>query len=285
MPESSFSTVAVFGAGTMGHGIAQVSAMAGYEVRLYDISSDLVEKGLSKIRANLEKGVDRGKVAADVRDMALARVSGATSLEAAATGADLLIEAIPEKLSLKHDLFGQLSAIAPSAVYGTNTSSISIARIAEAAPDAGRVVGLHFFNPVHIMALLEIIHHAGTAPSVLADVKAYGADIGKQCIIVRDMPGFATSRLGVCLGMEAIRMVQDGVASPEDIDKAMVLGYRHPVGPLKLTDMVGLDVRMHIGEYLAQELDNPAFEPPALMREMVARGALGRKSGRGFYEW
>ncbi|MEC7947075.1 MAG: 3-hydroxyacyl-CoA dehydrogenase family protein [Myxococcota bacterium] len=285
MPESSFSTVAVFGAGTMGHGIAQVSAMAGYDVRLYDISSDLVDRGLSKIRANLDKGVDRGKVTAEVRDTALARVSGATRLETAAAGADLLIEAIPEKLSLKHDLFGQLSAIAPDAVYGTNTSSISIARIAEAAPDAGRVVGLHFFNPVHIMSLLEIIHHAGTAPSVLADVKAYGADIGKQCIIVRDMPGFATSRLGVCLGMEAIRMVQDGVASPEDIDKAMVLGYRHPVGPLKLTDMVGLDVRMHIGEYLAKELGNPAFEPPVLMRDMVARGELGRKSGRGFYEW
>ena len=285
MPESSFTTVAVFGAGTMGHGIAQVSAMAGYDVRLYDISAESVDRGLSKIRANLDKGVARGKVAEDVRAAALARVRGATTLEDAATGADLLIEAIPEKLALKHDLFGRLAAIAPGAVFGTNTSSISIARIAEAAPDAGRVVGLHFFNPVHIMALLEIIHHPGTDPAVLADVQAYGADIGKQCIVVRDMPGFATSRLGVALGMEAIRMLEDGVASAEDIDKAMVLGYRHPVGPLKLTDMVGLDVRMHIGEYLARELGNPAFEPPALMREMVDRGTLGKKSGQGFYTW
>ena len=285
MPESSFTTVAVFGAGTMGHGIAQVSAMAGFDVRLYDISAAFVDKGLAKIRVNLDKGVARGKVTEEARDAALRRVSGATTLEAAASGADLLIEAIPEKLELKHDLFGRLASIAPGAVYGTNTSSISIRRIAEAAPDPARVVGLHFFNPVHIMALLEIIHHEGTDAGVLADVQAYGRDIGKECITVRDMPGFATSRLGVCLGMEAIRMVEDGVASPEDIDKAMVLGYRHPVGPLKLTDMVGLDVRMHIGEYLARELGNAAFEPPPLMRDMVARGDLGRKSGKGFYDW
>jgi len=285
MPESSFTTVAVFGAGTMGHGIAQVSAMAGYDVRLYDISAESVERGLAKLRANLDKGVAREKVSPAVRDAALARVRGATTLEDAATGADLLIEAIPEKLALKHDLFGKLAAIAPDAVFGTNTSSISIARIAEAAPDASRVVGLHFFNPVHIMALLEIIHHPGTDPAVLAAVRAYGQDIGKQCIVVKDMPGFATSRLGVALGMEAIRMLEDGVASAEDIDKAMVLGYRHPVGPLKLTDMVGLDVRMHIGEYLARELGNAAFEPPALMREMVSQGKLGKKAGQGFYSW
>ena len=285
MPESSFTTVAVFGAGTMGHGIAQVSAMAGYEVRLFDISAASVEQGLGKVRANLDKGVDRGKVSEAVRAAALGRLSGATTLEQAASGADLLIEAIPEKLSLKHDLFRRLASIAPGAVFGSNTSSISIARIAEAAPDPARVVGLHFFNPVHIMALLEIIHHAGTDPAVLADVQAYGADIGKQCITVRDMPGFATSRLGVALGMEAIRMLEDGVASAEDIDKAMVLGYRHPVGPLKLTDMVGLDVRLHIGEYLARELGNPAFEPPALMRRMVEAGQLGKKSGQGFYSW
>jgi 3-hydroxybutyryl-CoA dehydrogenase len=285
MTDRPFHTVAVFGAGTMGHGIAQVSAMAGYDVRLYDISRDAVDKGLAKVRANLDKGVARGKVDAETRDAAVGRLSGVTTLEAAASGADLLIEAIPEKLALKHDLFGKLAAIAPGAVYGTNTSSISIARIAEAAPDARRVVGLHFFNPVHIMALLEIIHHDGTDADVLAAVRAYGASIGKECIVVKDMPGFATSRLGVALGMEAIRMLQDGVASAEDIDKAMVLGYRHPVGPLKLTDMVGLDVRMHIGEYLAKELDNAAFEPPALMREMVAAGALGMKSGKGFYDW
>lgn len=280
-----FQRVSVIGAGTMGHGIAQVSAMAGFDVRLYDISAEYVEKGLAKIEANLDKGVARGKVSEDVRDAALQRVSGATTLEAAATGADLLIEAIPEKLALKHDLFGKLAKIAPGAVYGTNTSSISIAKIAEAAPDASRVVGLHFFNPVHIMKLLEIVVHAGTAPEVLEACRAWGAAIGKECITVNDAPGFATSRLGVCLGMEAIRMVEQGVASAEDIDTAMVLGYRHPIGPLKLTDLVGVDVRMHIGEYLARELDNPAFEPPALMRQMVAEGRLGKKSGSGFYDW
>lgn len=285
MTDRPFSTVAVFGAGTMGHGIAQVSAMAGYDVRLYDISAEYVERGLAKVAKNLDKGVARGKVTEEVRAAALSRLSGATTLEEAATGADLLVEAIPEKLALKHDLFGKLAAIAPGAVYGSNTSSISIARIAEAAPDASRVVGLHFFNPVHIMKLLEIIHHDGTDPAVLEAVKAYGATIGKECIVVKDMPGFATSRLGVALGMEAIRMLQDGVASAEDIDKAMVLGYRHPVGPLKLTDMVGLDVRLHIGEYLAQELDNSAFQPPQLMRDMVAAGTLGKKSGKGFYDW
>jgi 3-hydroxybutyryl-CoA dehydrogenase len=147
------------------------------------------------------------------------------------------------------------------------------------------VVGLHFFNPVHIMKLLEVISHEGTDPAVMQRIRAFGAEIGKESIYVKDFPGFATSRLGVCLGMEAIRMFEQGVASAADIDAAMVLGYRHPVGPLKLTDMVGLDVRMHIGEYLAKELGNPAFEPPQLMREMVQQGKLGKKSGAGFYDW
>jgi len=151
--------------------------------------------------------------------------------------------------------------------------------------DPGRVVGTHFFNPVHIMALLEIVVTDTTRPGVLGAIRDFGERIGKEAIVVRDFPGFATSRLGVCLGMEAIRMVEQGVASPEDIDKAMVLGYRHPIGPLKLSDLVGLDVRMHIGEYLAKELGNPAFEPPALMRKMVAEGRLGKKTGRGFYDW
>jgi 3-hydroxybutyryl-CoA dehydrogenase len=201
-------------------------------------------------------------------------------------GADLVIEAVPEKLELKRSLFAQVAEHASSdVIYGTNTSSLSIASIGEGLNDPSRVIGLHFFNPVHIMSLLEIVVHEGTADSVLSDCLTYGEAIGKECITVRDFPGFATSRLGVCLGMEAIRMVEAGVASAADIDKAMVLGYRHPVGPLKLTDMVGLDVRMHIGEYLASALGNTAFEPPALMRRMVAEGALGKKSGKGFYDW
>ena len=281
-----FPTVAVLGAGTMGRGIAHVSALAGRTVRLFDLSADQVESALAAVASNLDQGVARGKLDAADRDAALPRISGVTDLASAVSGADLVIEAVPEKLELKQGLFRQVEASAPAhAVLGTNTSSLSVAKIASAVADPGRVIGLHFFNPVHIMKLLEIVVHDGTRDDVLEACRAYGADIGKQCITVKDFPGFATSRLGVCLGMEAIRMVEQGVASPEDIDIAMVLGYRHPIGPLKLTDLVGVDVRMHIGEYLAQELGNPAFEPPALMREMVEAGRLGKKSGRGFYDW
>jgi 3-hydroxybutyryl-CoA dehydrogenase len=278
--------IGVVGAGTMGHGIAQVAAMAGYEVVLFDLNAEVLAKGAAKIAANLDKGVARGKVTDDVRALALSKLSTATELSAVAEGADLIVEAIPEKLDWKQDLFAKLEALtAPSCIFATNTSSLSIAKIASNLSDPGRVIGTHFFNPVHIMALLELIVADATHPHVLDAVKAFGERIGKQVIVVRDFPGFATSRLGVCLGMEAIRMVEQGVASAEDIDTAMVLGYRHPVGPLKLTDMVGLDVRMHIGEYLANELGNPAFEPPALMRQMVAEGKLGKKSGQGFYSW
>lgn len=281
-----FSRVAVIGAGTMGHGIAQVTAAAGTAVTLYDLSEDAVARGLGHIDKNLAKGIARGKVTEAEKAATQANLSGTTVLARAVDGADLVIEAIPEKLSLKQQLFSELADLTPaSTVLGTNTSSISIARIAEAAQDPSRVIGLHFFNPVHIMKLLEVVHHPGTGADVIDRVRDYGVQIGKETIFVKDMPGFATSRLGVCLGMEAIRMVQDGVASAEDIDKAMVLGYRHPIGPLKLTDLVGLDVRLHIGEYLALHLGNPAFEPPELMREMVAAGTLGKKSGRGFYEW
>ena len=279
-------TVGVIGAGTMGHGIAQVAAQAGCEVVLQDIDGTAVQRGLDAIRANLDKGVARGKVDAGDAEQALSRISGTSELDLVASDADLVVEAVPERLELKQQLFLQLQELAPAgAIFGTNTSSLSIAGIAAPLADPGRVIGMHFFNPVHIMKLLELVVHEGTRPEVLEAATAFGEAIGKQCITVKDFPGFATSRLGVCLGMEAIRMVEQGVASPEDIDLAMVLGYRHPIGPLKLTDLVGLDVRMHIGEYLAQELSNPAFEPPELMRRMVAEGRLGKKTGRGFYDW
>lgn len=278
--------VAVIGAGTMGHGIAQVCAMAGYRVQLSDVSGEAVAAGIAKVRANLDKGVARGKVDASTRQGALERLAGAESLEAAVDRADLVVEAVPEKLDLKHRVFRAAEAAAPAtAILGTNTSSLSIADIAAGVADPGRVIGMHFFNPVHIMKLLELVVAEGTRPAVREAAVELGQRIGKEVIVVRDVPGFATSRLGVCLGMEAIRMVEQQVASPEDIDKAMVLGYRHPIGPLRLTDLVGLDVRMHIGEYLADALDNAAFAPPALMREMVKEGRLGKKSGRGFYDW
>jgi len=280
-----FNTVGIVGAGTMGHGIAHVCALAGQTVLLYDVDEARVAAGLKKVSSNLDKGVEKGKVSAEERGAALARLNGTVHLRDLA-GCDVVVEAIPEKLVLKQELFRSLEGIlAPEAVLATNTSSLSIAGIASAVSDPSRVIGTHFFNPVHIMALLEVVVHAATRPDVLERTLAWGVAIGKECITVQDFPGFATSRLGVCLGMEAIRMVEQGVASAEDIDKAMVLGYRHPVGPLRLTDMVGLDVRLAIGEYLAKELGNAAFEPPALMRRMVAEGHLGAKSGQGFYPW
>lgn len=286
MLELTFPNVAIVGAGTMGHGIAQVCAMSGMNVRLFDVSDGALQRGLDHVHANLDKGVSRGKVSEALRDEALMRLAGSTDLETAVDCADLVIEAVPEVLSLKQELFSKIEGMVDEGtVFGTNTSSLSVGSIAGALSRPESLIGLHFFNPVHIMKLLEVITHTGTADAVVDRIRAFGTEIGKDCIYVKDFPGFATSRLGVCLGMEAIRMLEQGVASAQDIDTAMVLGYRHPVGPLKLTDMVGLDVRMHIGEYLSQELNNPAFEPPDLMRQMVAEGALGKKSGKGFYDW
>lgn len=282
----SIRKVGVIGAGTMGHGIAQVCAMAGCEVVLCDLDAEFVEKALGKVQANLQKGVDRGKVSAELAENSLVRLSGTTDHAVVADDADLLIEAIPEKLALKQALFRSLEAHAPeNVIFGTNTSSLSVSEIASAVKHPENVIGMHFFNPVHIMKLLELVVHKNTSDSVIARIQEFGQRIEKDVITVQDFPGFASSRLGVCLGMEAIRMVEQGVASPEDIDKAMSVGYRHPMGPLKLTDLVGLDVRLHIGDYLARTLGNSAFEPPALMREMVAQGKLGKKSGQGFYTW
>ena len=274
----------MIGAGTMGHGIAQVAAQAGYAVRLADAVPGAAAAALERIRANLEGGVARGKLTAAARDAALARIAAGDGAEAAARGADLVIEAVPEDLGLKRDLFARLAAAAPAAVLATNTSSLSVAAIAAAAPAPGRVVGMHFFNPVHLMKLVEVVTHDGTGADTRATAVAVVRRMGKEPIVVRDAPGFASSRLGVALGLEAIRMIEDGVASPEDIDRAMTLGYNHPVGPLRLTDLVGLDVRLAIAHYLERTL-GPRFAPPALLERMVAEGKLGRKSGQGFYRW
>jgi 3-hydroxybutyryl-CoA dehydrogenase len=280
-------TVAVLGAGTMGHGIAQVAAAAGMTVCLYDIDQPRVDAGLAKVGKNLQVGVDKGKIDAASRDATLAKITGSVDLERATTGVDLVIEAVPERLELKHDVLGRAARhAAPDAILGTNTSSLSIAAIAAKVPDPGRVIGTHFFNPVHLMKLLEIVVAETTEPSVVTRVRAFGARLGKECITIKDSPGFATSRLGLVIGLEAIRMVEQGVGSPEDIDKAMTLGYGFPMGPLRLTDLVGLDVRLSIAEYLSVALpDGAHFRPPQLLRQMVADGKLGKKSGRGFYEW
>lgn len=280
------NNITILGAGTMGHGIAQVCSMAGYHTTLYDIAQQTIDQGLAKIASNLQKGVQRGKVLPETQARSEQHLVGCANLVDAVRNADLVIEAVPEKLELKQQLFREVDAnTAAHTIMGTNTSSISIAAIAQAVSDPSRVIGLHFFNPVHIMKLLEIVRHEGTSQEVVAACQNLATRIGKESILVNNIPGFATSRLGVALGMEAIRMLQDGVASAEDIDKAMVLGYKHPVGPLRLTDMVGLDVRLAIGEYLSKELNNPAFEPPDLLRQKVAAGEVGKKVGKGFYTW
>ena len=281
---SGVRTVAVAGAGTMGHGIAQVAAQAGYGVRLADPVAGAARAALERIRANLEGGVRRGKVTAAERDAALARIAPFDDVAAAAAGADLVIEAAPEDLEIKRGLFARLSAAVPGAVLATNTSSLSVAAIASAAASPGRVVGMHFFNPVHLMKLVEVVTHPGTGAEARQTAVEAAVRMGKEPIVVRDSPGFASSRLGVAVGLEAIRMVEDGVATPEDIDKAMTLGYNHPVGPLRLTDLVGLDVRLAIARYLHEKL-GPRFAPPALLERMVAEGKLGKKSGQGFYTW
>lgn len=285
MKAEEIASAAVIGAGTMGHGIAQILAMTGIQTQLFDVDSGAVERGLGKIRANLEKGVERGKVTAEALKSALSCVQGTTDQERAVQGADAVIEAAPEKIELKKSIFASVSQIVgPDVLLGTNTSSLSISEIASAARSPERVVGMHFFNPVHIMKLVEVVRAEKTEDRFATLALDLARRMGKEPIDVRDAPGFASSRLGVAIGLEAIRMVESGVASVEDVDKAMMLGYGFPMGPLKLTDLVGLDVRLSIAEYLAKEL-GPRFEPPALLRQRVADGDLGQKTGRGFYDW
>lgn len=278
-------SIGVIGAGTMGHGIAHVAAQAGYDVKLYDVTVELAEKGRAKIAANFARGVEKGKVKPEDRDAALKRLSTTAEL-GALSGCQLVIEAIPEDLSLKRRLFQELSRVCgKETILATNTSSLSLTEIAAAATRPERVIGTHFFNPVHLMKLLELVRAYQTSEETLAAVQEVGRRMGKQTIVVKDHPGFASSRLGIALGMEAIRMVEEGVASAEDIDRAMELGYGHPMGPLKLTDLVGLDVRLAIAEYLYKELGTDTFRPPQLLKKMVRAGRLGKKTGQGFYNY
>ena len=282
---SEIRKVAVLGAGTMGHGIAQVSATAGCEVVLGDVHAEALGAAKAKMKKSLDRFVAKEKLSAADAEAALGRIRTTASLSDAVGEADLVVEAIPEKMELKLELFREVSAKAPPhALFATNTSSLSVTEIAADTGRPERVVGLHFFNPVPVMKLLEIVRGLSTDDETVARARAFAEKIGKEPIVVNDWPGFATSRLGIILGCEAIRMVEQGVASPEDIDKAMVLGYRHPMGPLKLTDLVGLDVRLHIMEHLHAELGEQ-FRPPALLRQMVRAGKLGRKTGEGFYTY
>jgi 3-hydroxybutyryl-CoA dehydrogenase len=280
------SRVVVVGAGTMGHGIAQVAAAAEYGVTLVDTNVELTARGRDRIAANLDEGVRRGKVEPAARDATLARIATGTDAAAAAAEAWLVVEAIPERIDLKTALFRDVERRAPQdAILATNTSSLSIGDIQSATARPGRVIGLHFFNPVHINRLVEVVRGPATDVATVDAALEFVRRIGKESVLVNDAPGFATSRLGVLLGLEAMRMVEQGVASAADIDRALELGYRHPMGPLRLTDLVGLDVRLDIAEYLHEKLGTEQFRPPEILRRMVAEGKLGRKSGRGFYEW
>jgi len=281
---AEIQSAAVLGSGTMGHGIAQVLAMAGIRTRVFDVAAPALEAARARVRANLEVGVQKGKVAPEARDAALERLEFTSELDQATRGVEVVIEAVPERLDLKQSLFTALGGLASEVLLATNTSSLSITRIAAAAAHPERVVGMHFFNPVHLMKLVEVVRAEQSGRPALDLALALARRLGKDPIEVADAPGFASSRLGIAIGLEAIRMVEAGVGSPADIDKAMTLGYGFPMGPLRLTDLVGLDVRLSIAEYLAQELGE-RFAPPALLREMVARGELGKKSGRGFYDW
>ena len=284
-PAAGVRQAAVIGSGTMGRGIAQVLSAAKVRTRLYDVDPAAVTRGLAAVRENLDQGLAKGKVTTATRDNVLACLSGAADLAQALAGVQVVIEAVPEDLELKRRLFADLGArLGADVLLATNTSSLSVTRIAEACPHPSRVVGMHFFNPVHIMKLCEVVRGAQSSQDSVQRALELARRMGKEPIDVKDSPGFASSRLGLAIGLEALRMAEEGVAGVEDIDKAMVLGYGFPMGPLKLTDLVGLDVRLAIAEHLEREL-GPRFSPPRLLRDKVARGELGQKSGRGFYDW
>lgn len=274
----------VVGAGTMGHGIAQVAAQIGITVRLYDALQGGAAAGIARIKKNLDKGVELGKVSAADRDATLARLSPFDELAPAATGVDCVVEAAPEHMELKREIFSLIDELSPNALFASNTSSLSIGDIAKAVAAPGRLVGMHFFNPVHLMKLVEVVRHAESDPAIVEQAVALATRMGKTPIVVADSPGFASSRLGLVIGLEAMRMVEQGVASAADIDTAMKLGYGHPMGPLELTDLVGLDVRLGIAEYLTDRLGK-TFDPPQVLRDKVSDGKLGKKSGEGFYRW
>jgi 3-hydroxybutyryl-CoA dehydrogenase len=279
-------SITVIGAGTMGHGIAQAAAQAGYSVTLTDIDESALTGAVEQITHNLDGGVERKKITLAERDQALSLVATTGDIETALSLADLCIEAVVEDIKIKQDLFVTMERVAENAaILATNTSSLPLARITEKLNRPERVIGLHFFNPVHIMKLVEVIVQENTTDEIRNTALAIVERMGKEPVVVKDSPGFATSRLGVVIALEAIRMVEQGVAEPAAIDRALELGYKHPVGPLRLTDIVGLDVRLAVAETLKREIGGDHYEPPKLLRDKVAAGELGKKTGKGFYEW
>jgi 3-hydroxybutyryl-CoA dehydrogenase len=278
-------TIAVIGAGTMGRGIAHAAALGGYRTILEDILPNALRRAESEIRANLDKAVEIGKVSASDANAAFARLEYAGSVDEAARQADLVIEAVPEELESKIEIFTLLDKICrPNTVLASNTSSLSLTEIASVTYRAPKIVGMHFFNPVHKMKLLEIVRALETDEDTLATAAEAGRRMGKEVVVIKESPGFVTSRINAMIGNEAFYMLQEGVASAEDIDKALKLGLNHPMGPFELVDLVGLDTRLHILEYLHKSLGEK-FRPAPLLVQYVRAGRLGRKSGRGVFEY
>lgn len=283
--------IIVIGAGTMGHGIAGQAARCGATVRIFDANAESLIRGETQINSIYQKAIVKNKMSESEVSESLSRITYIApthpeALTRSCVDATIVIEAAPERLELKQSIFKEVEAVVSKhTLLASNTSSLSIDKIAMVLNHPERFIGMHFFNPVAVMPLLEIVRGALTSEAVIERTRAIGEALLKTPIVVKDAPGFATSRLGIALGNEAMRIFEEGVASAEDIDRAMVLGYRHPIGPLALTDLVGLDVRLAISEYLYSELGTDTFKPPQVLRDKVASGQLGKKSGSGFYEY
>ena len=278
-------TVTVLGAGTMGHGIAHAAIASGYRTRLFDVSREQLQKSQQQVLAILEKAVELGKATAADADAGRARLSTTTDLAAALDGTDFIIEAVPERIDLKLALFAEIERLAPaSAVIGTNTSALSITEMAATLSRPARVAGMHFFNPVHKMKLIEIVRALESSPETLETIEAVARAMGKETVLVRESPGFITTRVNASIGNEAFYMLMEGVASARDIDKALKLGLNHPMGPFELVDLVGLDTRLSILEYLQRSMGEK-YRPCPLLAQYVKAGRLGRKVGKGVYEY
>jgi 3-hydroxybutyryl-CoA dehydrogenase len=282
---SQVNTIAVIGAGIMGRGIAHAAALGGYRTILEDLVPAALRKAEGEIRANLDKAVELGKVAPPDADAAFKRLEYAGSVEEAAREADLVIEAVPEELESKIEIFTLLDKICrPATILASNTSSLSVTEIAGVTYRAEKCVGMHFFNPVHKMKLIEIVRAKDTDDATLASAVEVGKRMGKEVVVIKESPGFVTSRINAMIGNEAFYMLQEGIASAADIDKALKLGLNHPMGPFELVDLVGLDTRLSILEYLHSTLGEK-YRPAPLLVEYVKEGRLGRKAGRGVYEY
>ena len=278
-------TVAVIGAGIMGRGIAHAAALGGYRTILEDILPSALRRAGDEIRANLDKAVELGKVTAGEANDVLARIEYAGAIEEAARAADLVIEAVPEEMESNNEIFTLLDKICrPDPILASNTSSLSITEIASVTYRSKKCVGMHFFNPVHKMKLLEIVRALETSDDTLSTAAEVGRRMKKEVVVIRESPGFITSRINAMIGNEAFYMLQEGIASPEDIDKALKLGLNHPMGPFELVDLVGLDTRLPILEYLHKMLGEK-FRPAPLLVQYVKAGRLGRKAGRGVYTY